>query len=279
MMRNSSHVAFALTLVLTSTSAFAAKPSDKKVCIEASEKAQQLRADGELTASREQLLTCARDACPGVVRKDCSRWLGEVDDALPSVVLAARDHLGHDVPATKVTVDDAPFADRLDGKAQTLDPGSHVFKFEAEGHPVVRETVLVREGEKNRTVTVTFPAPPGAEKPAPVVAPVRAVPTAAWIATGVGVVALGSFVGFGLAGRSQASDLRATCAPSCADDDVSSVRTKLLVADVSLGVSLVSFGIGAWIFLSPDKEQPKQAMRVEVSPLAGGGALRLTGAF
>ncbi len=271
-----------LLALLVAVPAAAATPQDKQACIAASEKAQQLRADSKLMSSREQLLSCARDVCPAVVRKDCARWLAEVEEALPTIVLAARDGAGHDVAAVKVTVDDKPFADKLEGKAQPIDPGSHVFKFEREGGPSLTETVLVREGEKNRIVSVTFAAPSdGAAAAAPgksdaALPGERVVNPAAWVLGGVGVAAFASFAYFGISGRSRASELRSTCAPGCAESDVDSVKSKLLIADVSLGVSVVSLGIATYLFLNPTRSESKS---VSFSPLPGGGALHLSGSF
>jgi hypothetical protein len=263
---------FVFAALLLAPPASAATPQDKQACIAASEKAQHLRADSKLTASREQLLSCARDACPAVIRKDCARWLAEVDEALPSIVLGAKDNEDHDVTDVKVTVDKQLFAERLDGKAQPIDPGTHVFTFERAGESAVTETVLVREGEKNRMVSVKFVH----DKPT-AVDPVRTekkISPAAWIFGGVGVVAFTSFAYFGLSARSRASDLRSSCAPACADDDVSSVRSKLLIADLSLAISLVSFGAATYFFLNPTETRA-----VALSPLPGGAALQIAGRF
>lgn len=271
-----------LILLLVAVPAAAASPLDKQACIAASEKAQHLRADSKLMSSREQLLSCARDVCPAVIRKDCARWLAEVEEALPTIVLAAKDGAGHDLGAVKVTVDDKPFAEKLEGKAQTIDPGSHVFKFEREGGPSVTETVLVREGEKNRIVAVTFSSPTDGSPSAPPPAPAGALPgervvsPAAWVLGGVGVAAFASFAYFGLSGRSQASELRSTCAPACAQSDVDSVNGKLLVADVSLGISVISLGIATYLFLNPKQVESRA---VGFAPLPGGGALSLSGSF
>lgn len=283
-MRSSLALLLALTLAAPVRAVAA---DDKQACIAASERAQQLRADGKLGASREQLLFCARDVCPGVVRKDCARWLGEVEEALPTIVLGARDGEGHDITAVKVYVDDKVFAPKLEGKAQSIDPGTHVLKFERDSGEVVTETVLVREGEKNRIVTVTFASPkPEASPqttPSTTDTPPAATPpvardsrTAAWVLSGVGVVALGSFAYFGITARNDASDLRSTCAPGCAESDVDSVRTRLLVADLSLGVSLISFGVATYLFVSSNTEK---RTAVVVQPLASGGALQLVGRF
>lgn len=279
----------ALTLVVAfglSTARSSSAPSEKQACVDASQKAQQLRSDGKMITAREQLLVCARDACPGVVRKDCGRWMAEVDEALPSVVIGAKDGHGHDLDAVKVTVDGKVFADRLDGKAQPIDPGTHVFRFEHETAPPIEEKVVVREGEKNRTISVVMHLPGddvplaasgGGGDKAPRGSESREVPVESWVLGGVGVLALGSFVYFGLSGRGATSDLRSSCAPACNKGDVDSARTKLLIADVSLGVSVVALGLATFFFVSSTPE--KRSAHLGVQPLVGGATLQLGGSF
>jgi hypothetical protein len=68
---------------------------------------------------------------------------------------------------------------------------------------------------------------------------------------GVGLAGFGGFAVFGLTGLSEKRDLADTCAPSgsCAAGDVSSARTRLIIADVSLGVGVVAVGIATYLFL------------------------------
>src|SRR3954453_19637075 len=70
--------------------------SVKQECARAAESGQRLLKAGKLTAGRAEFLTCARDVCPGAVRPYCLRWLEEVDAALPSFVVRARDAEGND---------------------------------------------------------------------------------------------------------------------------------------------------------------------------------------
>ena len=140
-----------------------AQADEKQACLAASDKGQQLKLDGKLRAAKEQLILCARSECPALVRQDCAQWTSEVMAALPSVVIGARDWQGHDVLAVKVVVDGTLLTDTLDGKPLPVDPGVHKFHYEATATgAAVEDQVLVREGEKNRALTVTFPAPPGA---------------------------------------------------------------------------------------------------------------------
>jgi hypothetical protein len=259
--------------------AFSAPPAsaqEKKACAAASEKAQSLRSEGKMISARELLLVCARDVCPTVVRKDCSRWVAEVDEALPSIVVAAKDESGHDVTDAKVFVDDQPFSDTLDGKSQPIDPGAHVVRLERQGKQVT-EKVLIREGEKNRIVLIHLGPQPKEGGPPPPPPKDKPIPAETWILGGVGVVGLVGFVGFGLSARGQASDLRSSCAPACAQSDVDSVKKKALFADVSLGIGLVALGAATYFYLTTSNE--KDATKVGFAPLSGGGALSVAGHF
>src|SRR5580698_9599765 len=93
--------------------AASARDDEKQACARASEDAQQLRSEGRPKEARDRLLVCARDTCPGIVRKDCTLWLAEVTAALPSVVVAAKDAQGQDVVSVKVTLDGEPFTDKV----------------------------------------------------------------------------------------------------------------------------------------------------------------------
>jgi hypothetical protein len=252
-----------------------AHADEKEACVAASDQAQTLRDDGKFRATRAALLVCSRDVCPPIVRRDCDKWIAELDGAQPTLVLGARDPKGNDVPGTHVRLDGVPFMEHLDGKPVAVDPGEHVFRYEAPGATAVEQRVVVRVGEKNRMLTAILmtqqisapppvqisvaPSPPPAVPDAP--APDRAtpdghVPAGAWILGGVAVVSAASFAYFGVTGQSDASNLRATCAPKCQQSDVDAVRTKLLVADVSLGVGIVSLATAAWIFFHRDTGSP-----------------------
>jgi hypothetical protein len=69
--------------------------------------------------------------------------------------------------------------------------------------------------------------------------------------SGIAVLGGASFAYFGLRGHSELSDLRASCLGHCAQDDVDRAWSKLVVADVSLGVGVVAAGVAAWLFLMP----------------------------
>jgi len=69
---------------------------------------------------------------------------------------------------------------------------------------------------------------------------------------GLGVVALGSFAFFGLSGKGEVADLQG-CKGHCAQDDVDKARTKLVIADISLGVGIVALGVATYMFVTRPK--------------------------
>jgi hypothetical protein len=261
----------------------AADPPDPKAeCAAAYEMSQEKRKAGELIAAREQLRICVRDACPGFVRSECTAWLEEVETSLPSVVLEARRG-DQDLVDVRVSLDGKPIADTLSGSAVALDPGSHVFRFETEGEEPVERRVLVRVGEKNRRVAVSFAEP----ETAPVPGPAQVDPgpkgldkrTVSYVLGGVGALALGSFVLFAVTGSSDENDLERRCKPNCPESDVDAVRTKYLIADVSLGVGLVALGAGSYFFVSSLKDRKQPQVGVAVQPTRGGAFLGVSRRF
>ncbi len=264
---------------------------DVAACVQASEQAQSLRDEGKYKKAREQLFICSRDACPAVVRKDCVQWLQELDASMPSVVITAKDGNGKDLVDVKVTVDGQTFAERLDGKPIPLDPGKHTVRYEAAGVPPVEEELMIHAAEKNRLLNVKLgkaspdvsTPPPSTTLPPDTDKPSRGgIPASAFVIGGIGVVALGSFAFFGLTGKADVSEMRSTCAPNCEEARVSSARTKLLLADVSLTVGVVALGVATWMIISGSKSAPASTAsvsRVDVRPIAGGGVAEFGGRF
>lgn len=270
-----------------------ARADQREQCAAAADQAQQLRDEGKYRRAREQMLACARDVCPGPIRRDCSDWLAQLDATASTVVLSARDG-AQDVTDVKVAFDNVPLVDKLDGRPITVDVGEHVFRFEYKGE-AREEKVLIGAGQKLRTIGVTFGGSrPAAPSPAGTSAEGTSQPTAdtgtrggSWVPTivaaSLGVAGLGSFAGFGLAGKAEVDDLDATCRPNCEESRVDAARTKLIVADVSLGVGVVALGVATYFFFSRPKAQPAKvggaAAHLGFGPTPGGAAAGLSGTF
>jgi len=238
-------------LLLVALVAPAAHAQTKQACVAAYTEAQVLRAKGKLRDAKKALAICAEDACPQTLRKDCVPWLGEVEKALPSVVVEVIDESGSAVGAAHVTVDDqAAFS----GQATRVDPGDHAVSVEAPGFDSHQEHVRLGLGE-TRTVRVQLHASPVA----PVAAPKRVVPIAPIVLTVLGAAGIGVFAGFGVAGNGIKSDLDAQgCKPNCPPSRVDAIKSDYIAADVALGVGLACVLVGTILFfVMPWHETPK----------------------
>jgi hypothetical protein len=242
-------------------------------CESAYEGVQLLRQRGKLGAAREQAALCARDVCPEVARRDCARWSEELGREIPTVVVVARDEMDRDVPALGLLVDGAPRSELATGRAFELDPGAHVFRLERAGAPAVEQSFTVYQGERDRLLRITVPtgasvapprpslpargtvAPPSSPGPYGMTAPPPAhvrdggssVP--AVVVGGISIAILATSAYLGLTGRQDLSNLRASCAPYCTDDQVNPVRTRLTASDWALGVGLVGAAAAVSLFV------------------------------
>ncbi|MDI1446904.1 hypothetical protein [Polyangium sp. 6x1] len=267
--------------------AAAAPPEDpatqKQACADASEQGQELRDQGKLLAARERFLACAAEACPAIVRKDCTDWLADLDERTPSIVLDARGGAGQDLVDVRVLEGERVLASSLDGKAIPLDPGEHNLRYEWPGAPAIEERIVLREGEQRRRLSVRFAAaaPPPPKKPAPAVPPPRPLPLAPLVLGGVALAGGAAFAGLAVSAKNDYDHLDATCAPRCTADLVDPVRTKLIVANVSLGVSVVSLGVATvlWFTRPKNPREKPPATAFAVAPLPGGAAAFFGGAL
>ncbi|MGO9836766.1 MAG: hypothetical protein ACLP1X_21430 [Polyangiaceae bacterium] len=165
-----------ISVLLAATSARAADPTTSD-CLTANEGSIKLRADHRLREARAQLLICAAASCPADIRNACTQRVGKVNDAIPTVVFEVKDANDNELTAVAVTIDGQPLVARLEGTAISLDPGEHVFGFEAAGQAKVEKRLVIHEGEKDRRERVVMGGAAVAP-PAPVVAaaPASAAP-------------------------------------------------------------------------------------------------------
>jgi len=251
-----------------------ARADEVAACVKAAENAQTERSAHRLRAARQRLLSCAQSSCPSVVRNDCATWLSEVDQLLPSVVVQARDTRGIELFDVRVTVDGEVVANHLDGLAVAVDPGSHVFQFDAEGAPPLQQQLLIREGEKGRALTITLAAnapPPAPPKPA------RRIHPLTYVFGGLGVAGVAGFTYFGLKGTADAAELRDSCGKdkSCRQDQVDPVHRELVVADVCLAVGVVSLGTALYFYLS-GQQPPAPSHAVKPAVVLAPGLARVS---
>ena len=250
--------------------------ADARECIEAADRAQHLRDNGQLRAAREELLKCAVDTCPPIVQKDCSGWLAEVDGRLPTVIFSLRDSTGNDVGAVRVLVDGALLVSRLDGKGVPVDPGEHTFRFEPQQGAPIERRIIVRENDKGRLLSVVLPAADPPKHAPPVTESAgngRSIPAICrYVLGGVSLVGLAGFAYFWLGAVSEAKDSEPTCAArGCRESDLESPRDKALVADISLGVGVAAAvaAVGFYVF----QKRASGSLSLAVSPSREGFGL------
>jgi hypothetical protein len=229
-------------------------------CPTASEEGQRLRDKNRYLEAREMFRACSAQQCPKVVRSDCAKALAQLEESQPSIVIAAQDTNGHDLDGVRVQIDGRTVASRLDGSPIAVDPGEHSFDFASDGYPAIAQKLVIRVSEKNRLLRITFQAPvkeppretqaPKPQNPKPPEGGGGGAPVLAYILGGVGVLGLGSFAYFGLTSKKDLTDLRSSCAPYCEQGQLDDVKTKMLIADVSLGVGIVALGAATVLFLT-----------------------------
>jgi hypothetical protein len=128
----------------------------KVQCIGADTEGQSLRLAGKLVEARKRLRGCAAASCPAIVREDCLERIEEIGVAQPTVIFEATNGYGHRLVAVRVSIDGIRVADRLDGRPIAVDPGEHVFVFEALGRMSDRMTLVLHEGEQNERHAVVL---------------------------------------------------------------------------------------------------------------------------
>lgn len=230
----------------------------RQQCAQSYEKAQYLRKEAKLRDARASLIVCANEACPAATRTDCVPWLAEVESAIPTVAIAVRDENGNDLAGAHVTIDGADVA-MESGKAIEIDPGQHAVHVQTSDGLAADESFVARPSEKNRIVTLVVKSRAHAATAVPVETPPPAEPEHRSIAlplglTVLGAAGIGAAFAFGFAAKSQASDLRSSCAPRCTDSDLDPVRSKLLLSDIGLGIGVVALVAATYFWLKPSEK-------------------------
>jgi hypothetical protein len=252
-------------------------------CVSAYEEGQELRKSGRLISARATLQRCARDDCPDFIRTDCGSWYDEVQSELPTVVFAARSQ-GRDLTEVQISVGGRVLSSHIDGQVVELDPGSYELRFEARDMRPLKKQFVIARGERNRLVQVELesiaaPVAPEQEPDSPSTPPVQRSLLLPGIFVGVGALGLVSFAGLAAWGRSKETQLDQTCSPNCEASEISAVRNRYLLADVSLGVGVASLSLAAYSYLSRDPAPRARAPHLALVPRVDGADVVYGGRF
>jgi hypothetical protein len=272
-------------------------------CIAASDQGLELRKQGKLLEARHVLAACAAPACGAQISDVCRKRIADISATLPSIVFLPKDASGGDVVGARVTIDGATEAQVLDGRAVSLDPGVHTFRFEATGVPPAERSFVLVEGAHDRQERIDLVAP--ASVPAPhAAAPASVAPTTpaampssgssqrtiAFIVGGVGILGVGAGSVLGLMATSQWSASKSDCASSQDCPRRPSAVTEHDTASTEATLSTVAFIVGgaalatsAVLFLTAPSSSATGSsgvpLRLEASLAPGGGGLALAGGF
>ncbi|XYI03812.1 hypothetical protein ACMHYB_30220 [Sorangium sp. So ce1128] len=228
-------------------------------CVAAHAEVQKLRKNHQLIEAGRALKGCARSECPAPVLRDCGAWVEELEQVTPSVVFNVTSG-GEQVVGSRILVDGQLVELSSSGAPLRLDPGKHTYRVEHDGYRPVSRKLILFEGQRFLQLSVALEPLADAGEPKPqarATETYRPVPALTYVLAGVGVAGAASFAVWGMVGRSEQDDLEQTCRPRCRDSDLAGVRTKYLIADISLGVGAAAFvGAGLTYVLRPTKERP-----------------------
>jgi hypothetical protein len=268
-----------IAALLMAPSARAESPT-KSECVAANETAQDLRTSGKLRAARQKLAICTADSCPGAIREDCAQRLQEVAAAVPTLMIEAVDANGHDLTSVRVVMDGAPLVTQLGGAAIEVDPGEHRFVFDAEGFNRKSDTVLLREGQRNRSLRIVLEATPTQPSPATDGSMMRNLGIGVGAAGAVGIV-VGSILGFvakstydnAFKNECQ-SDINSCTLRGASDGVTAHNQAALATAGFVLGGALLVAG-GVFYFTAPRES----GVAVAGTLSNGGGGLAVRGTW
>jgi hypothetical protein len=289
---NRSLIVLAAAIALWATGA---RADDKAQCFDGASEGQTLRDQHKLIEARAQFTICARQVCPKQVRKDCTEWLEQVDRALPTIVVSAKDATGRDLLDVTVTLDGRSFATKLAGESVPVNPGTHALHFETSDGGRLDQQVLVREGVKNESVAVVIAPPPppapvgpasdarggglgAVEAPSSTPGPWR---TIGFVAGGAGIVALGVGAAFGFKAIGDKNAAQCDASNACDPGPLSSARSDSTISTVGFVAGGVLLAGGAALVLLAPSGRPTDASSVRVAPAVGArdAGLLLSGSF
>jgi hypothetical protein len=208
-----------------------ADPKAEETCLASHKKTQELELDKKLVEAESQAVACSQSSCPVEVREMCVDFLRRIRENESSAVITVRDASGSSISNAHITIDGRPGPTTLDGSAVHLNPGTHLIEYQVGEGPKRSQTVLLREGEKDRQILLL--SEDASKRP-------RFSPWA-HLFGGLGAASLAGFAVVGGVVLARAHSLDKECGHRCESErpsDVDSVLHQAIAADVSLGAGL-----------------------------------------
>jgi hypothetical protein len=252
-------------------------------CVQSHENGQRHRNADQLLKARDELRACSAATCPSLIQDDCATWLMEVTEIVPTVVLSAK--VGdQDVFDVAVSMDGQALASQLDGKPIEVDPGLHTFVFESAGRPRREKKVIVAARQRAQAISAAWVAPTQVAVPPTPAAPppheyVRPIPPLFYALGATAAVGFGAFAFLGVTGESTKADLN-RCSPSCSSQEVSALKTRLILADVAAGVGGAAAAGALVVFLTrPERSRSHASSAIGACPVGPGAVVQYMGTF
>ena len=85
---------------------------------------------------------------------------------------------------------------------------------------------------------------------------------------------------FAVTGKSLEHDRASSCSPRCSPEAISPIKRDYAIADVALGVGIVTAGLAVWSIVSSDSAPPAQRVNgLDVRAINGGAKVVLLSNF
>ncbi len=254
----------------TLPSAIAGEDASTRQCLSAYEGGQRSRKAGAFSEAKAAFSLCGGPSCPEALHADCSRWLEEVEAAMPTSVFFVVDaETGAQLPNVRLSIDGGEPV-TLDGRALSFDPGEHSLTFSSPKFQSAKESFTFTEGEKlvSRRIelrpVVSIMAEqavvePPQELPRPPAQQSQTTMLPVWIGASIGALGAAGFAYYGLAARSHDRAL-GECSPGCSSADVNQVKNEYRNANIALGVGGAGLVVAAgWLLFGPEGDSRQEA--------------------
>jgi hypothetical protein len=168
-----------------------------------------------------------------------------VEADLPTVRVTLRTEHGAAPATTRIWIDGAAVQSGALSAPIVLEAGPHEVRVEAPGYQAVRLQKALRPSDREVPVVVTLRPPEAPRQDGQ-----GGVPTASWVLAGVGALALGGAVYFGVTANDEYQELKQSCAPACEPSASDGMHQKAVIADIALASSVVAFAASAILYFT-----------------------------
>jgi hypothetical protein len=130
--------------------------TDAPMCVTAYKDAQEREHAGHLAAATQLFRSCAQATCGHAMFEDCASRYSQLRADTPSVVPMVTDDAGQARVDIEVRIDGTVLVSKLDGRAVSVDPGTHEFSFSTLHGVFATQRITIQHGEHNRLISVAL---------------------------------------------------------------------------------------------------------------------------